>query len=264
MDRLLNKLERRFGRFHIEGLTYILVVAQAFVFLLSLIRPEGISALMMDREAVLGGQVWRLLTYLFIPRTFHPIWIIFALYWLYTMGTALEAQWGPFKYMLFWIVGIVLTTIAAFTLDVQVDNTNLLLALFLAFATIFPDFELRLFFILPVKVKYLAWVGAAGLVVSAGLARGYERLFPLLAVGNYLLFFGGHLYQMLRQGAGRPGRVSRNHAFRRDAQKAGLLVRKCSLCGITNADPNAEFRICTCEKCGGKPTEFCLAHARNH
>src|SRR5689334_5158773 len=114
MERLLARLERRFGRFAFHGLTYALVVAQAVVFVLELTNPGFAQLLALDRDKVMAGQVWRLVTYLFIPPSQSPIWVLFALYWLYLMGTNLESHWGAFKYQFFWLIGMALTTATAF------------------------------------------------------------------------------------------------------------------------------------------------------
>jgi membrane associated rhomboid family serine protease len=265
MDRLLARLERKLGRYAIPGFTWYLVGLQSFVFVMELTNPGFSQYLALDRELVLQGQVWRLLTYLFIPPTTSPIWVLFELYWLYTMGTALEAEWGTFKYQVYWLSGMLFTTVGAFALGVPATNVYLLMSLFLAFATHWPDFEIRVFFLVPVAVKWLALLDGLMLLGMIGMAQGPARLIPVLAVGNYLLFFHRALIDQVRRGAFRARRARAFDSFRRAVREPGdrPRARRCALCGVTDADPNVEFRVCSCAKCG-QATEYCLAHARNH
>jgi hypothetical protein len=192
-----------------------------------------------------------------------PIWVLFALYWLYTRGTALEAQWGAFRYQLYWGLGALCTVIAGFALETPVDNVYLMMSLFLAFATLWPDYQILVFFILPVKVKWLALLDAAGLLAQVARLPGWEKIVPLVAVANYLLFFGRPLLDMISRQSYQAGRAREFRLFKARTE-AAVRQRKCARCGLTDADPGAEFRICDCDKCGGKPTEYCLTHALDH
>jgi membrane associated rhomboid family serine protease len=264
MDRLLARLERRFGRYAVHGLTWYLILAQAFVFVVELTHPGFSAVLMLNRSLVLQGQVWRLVTYLFIPATTSPLWFLFAMYWLHLLGTSLEAQWGSFRYQAFWLIGMFLTTVVAFAFDIPASNVYLLMSLFLAFATLFPDFEIRVFLIIPVKVKWLALLDGLALLGMMGTANGLQKVVPLLAIGNYLLFFAGTLVERVRQGSSRAARSGAGRSFAQEGAPPVRAQRVCKVCGVTDDDREVEFRVCTCEKCGGKPTDFCIAHARNH
>jgi hypothetical protein len=133
------------------------------------------------------------------------------------------------------------------------------MSLFLAFATLWPDYELRIFLILPVRVKWLALLDAAVIAGSVGFGSGWHRLVPLAAVGNYLLFFGPTLYDKLRGFVREGGR-----ARARFRQAAATGPRRCAICGVSADDPDVDIRVCSCETCGGKNRDLCLAHARNH
>lgn len=263
MEKILNQLERRFGKYALGNLTYYLIGIQAVVFVLNITRKGFESFLALDAEKVLAGQVWRLITWVFIPPSDSPIFILFALYWLYIMGTSLEGRWGAFKFELYWIVGMLGTTLVAFFLDIPVTNAYLILSLFLAFATLWPDYSLMIFFVLPVKVKWLALLSAAGLLVWMSGLEGFYKLIPLIAIANYLLFFGQTLYRAVRKAVHQAGRAKDLHQFKTKLREVPPPKRSCSLCGLTDADPRAEFRICSCEKCA-KPTEYCLEHAWKH
>ena len=136
------------------------------------------------------------------------------------------------------------------------------MSLFFAFATLFPDYEIRLFFILPVKVKWLALLsGAFSLFELVGGGTG-TRARSWVAFANYLLFFGGHLAAL--QG---PAHARASGGATRRAGPSATSGRRtharCAICGAKQ-DDGADIRVCSCEKCGGVPRQLCLEHARNH
>lgn len=259
MDRLLTRLERRFGRWAIHNLTWYIVGLGAVVFALEFAKPGFTSMLTLDPELVKRGEVWRLITFLFIPLDASPIFIFFALYLTWMFGTSLEAEWGAFRYNVFYLLGMLGTAAAAFVTGEPASNVYLNTTIFLAFATIFPDFTLLLFFILPVKVKWLGWLAAAGLVVTIATAPLGHKIAVVVAVANYLIFFQGHIRQVFRRSATR----ARSAAQRTKFQPPPPRVRRCAICGKSDDQPDVDIRVCSCDRCG-KPTEYCLEHARNH
>jgi len=264
MERLLDRLERRLGRYTFDNLTLILVGAQAAALVLNLARPGFAQLLVLDPVYVRQGQYWRLFSYLFLPASFEPMWALFSLYWLHWMGTTLENHWGAFKYQAYWLIGALSTALGAFLFGEPANNSYLLMALFLAFATLFPRYEIRLFFIIPVEVRWLALLDALMLCAAVGTADGWAKLLPALAVGNYLLFFTGPLLALLR---GQAVQASRRRERKKFTPPESLAerIRRCATCGITSdSDPDIDFRVCSCAKHGGQSVEFCLAHARDH
>ncbi len=264
MQKILAKLERKYGRYAPANLTYYLVGIQGIVFFFEIMQPGFQSILMLNSDKVLQGQYWRLLTWLFIPATNSPFFFIFALYWLYMMGSYLESHWGAFSYLLYWLVGWLFSTLVAFVFHYPLTNTYILMSLFLAFATLWPNFQLMLFFVLPVPVKWLALVDAILILMMAAALEGWQKLIPLAVLANYLLFFGAHLFNLLR-GFSREGfSAGAKHQFKQKQKVVELVKRSCSVCGVNSDDPTQEFRMCTCEKCGGEPKEFCLKHVWEH
>lgn len=196
----MNKLERKYRKYAIKNLIFYIIAINALVFILDLVAPAGISLdlLVLHPRLVLQGELWRLVTYLFIPPTTSPIWIIFILYFYYIVGSGLEQAWGAFKFNLYYLIGMAGTTAAAFITGIGDTGVYLNLSLFLAFAFLYPDFQVLLFFILPVKVKYLAWLNwalLAGTVILAGLPH---KIAAAAAVVNYFIFFGPDLYRRIR------------------------------------------------------------------
>jgi membrane associated rhomboid family serine protease len=265
MDRWLARLERRFGRYAPSNIIFWIVVGEAVTFGILFVKPDALGLLILDPSAIARGEVWRLVTFLFLPwgdtSGYWAIFTIFALLFLYTIGTSLEAEWGSFRFDLYYLIGVV-ATIASSLLVGPVNNEYLTLSLLLAFATLFPDYEVLLL-ILPVKVK---WLG----ILSGGLltwwfATGPARIKAgiVAAMLNYLLFCGPTLLEKLRGEAARGARQRRLAGFTPDPPRK---PRVCAKCGRSEKDdPSLEFRVCDCqEKCHGRLTEYCLDHARAH
>ena len=265
MDRFLARLQRRFGRYAPGNLTYALVAAQVAGLLLVLGSPGTLKYLIFDIHKILAGEIWRIVTWLAIPPSLSPVWAVFALYWLYAMGTALESEWGAFKFAFYWLMGTLGTMVAAAVAGAPTDNAIFIMTLFLAFATLWPDYEIRVFFVMPVKVKWLAYLDALWLVRDTSSRPGLEKLLPLFGVANYLLFFGPTLLVRLRgfwREASRAGARSRMRRAR--AESALSTERRCAVCGLSNVDPEVELRVCDCERCGGVRRDLCLVHFHDH
>ncbi|MEO8874127.1 MAG: rhomboid family intramembrane serine protease [Polyangiaceae bacterium] len=262
MEKVLARLERRFGNFAVPNLTSFLVGGMALVYVLASMRPSFAEALTLDLAAVRHGQVWRLVTYLFLPTSDSLIGMLFDLYILWMVGSNLEQEWGSFKFNLYYLFGMIGTTIAAAIVGGAVGNVWLNWSLYLAFATMFPEYEIFLFFFLCVRVKWLGLALALYLVFELAMGSWSTRAAIVAALVSYFIFFSGRLVDLLRQ---------RNLEVRQTARRAEsrppppivMAGRACAICKITEED-GADIRVCTCEKCGGKPRELCLQHARNH
>jgi membrane associated rhomboid family serine protease len=265
VERLLARLERKFGPYAPGNLTYGLLVAQIIGLLMFYVAPDKFQYLPFDFDRVMAGEVWRVATWLAIPASTSPLWALFAFYWLYLVGTALEGEWGAFKYLVYFVFGALGTVVAASVAHVPASNNTFLLTLFLAFATLWPDFEIRVMFLIPVRVKWLALLAGLGLVYSVFTAPGLERLVPVAGVANYLLFFHQSLGQLVRSFARQAERAGARNRMRA-AQTAAELpkVRRCAICGASNENPEVDIRVCNCAKCGGVRRDLCLEHARSH
>src|SRR5438270_12584690 len=123
----LDKLERRFGFLGIPGLPRILVGFAALVFGLAWLLPGFTSMLMLDPVRIRHGEVWRLITYIFIPQATSPFWVLLALWFLWWVGVGLDCAWGSFRLALYFLVGMIATTVAAFFVGSYFSNSMLLL-----------------------------------------------------------------------------------------------------------------------------------------
>jgi hypothetical protein len=261
---LLDRLDRKFGRFAIPQVTAGLIACQVIVFLLiqGMPRPEGAEPiemrLLLIPERVLAGEVWRLATFLVMPPMGNPVFAFFFWYLFYLMGTALERYWGTFRYNVYLLIGYVATVAVSF-LTPQMPSSNAFVegSVFLAFAFLCPDFELYLFFLLPVKIKWLALIAWIGYGLALIFGDWLMRLLVLASVCNFLLFFGKDLVLRVRTG----WRSMSRQATRLTA-KAPAYFHRCAVCGITDrTHPQMDFRYCS--QCAGNHG-YCQEHLRNH
>jgi len=257
----LNKLERKFGKYSIKNLMLYIASLNFLVYLLIMVDPNNniVSKLMLKPELVLKGEVWRLITFIFIPPNTSAFFIIFALYFYYIAGRGLEQEWGSFKLNVYYLFGILGTIIASFITKGSATATYLNLSLFLAFARLYPDYELLLFFVIPIKIKYFAYINWVIIIGSIITQKGWAmKLAAIVAVINYFVFFGKDIVTNKVQ-------VRKVHK-RREKFKSEIpyksYIHKCTTCGITEKDnPNIEFRYCS--KCNGY-YEYCTDHIKDH
>jgi membrane associated rhomboid family serine protease len=249
---VLDSLERRFGRFAIPGLIRIVAGFNALVFMLGRINPDFVHMLDLNRSAILRGEVWRLVTYIFIPTTDSPLWILFILLFLWYIGEGLERAWGAFRLNLFYLVGMIGTTVAAFFFGSNFSNSMLNASLFFAFANFYPNEVIYILFILPAKVKWLAWISAALLLCGFVTSPNSYRMALIAAFANYLIFFGPELIRAARN---RHQVADRRRRFEEKSRPEEEALHHCATCGATErTNPNLEFRVAR------NGEEYCLAH----
>lgn len=251
----LDKLERRFGRYAINNLSLWIIGGQAVVFVLALMKFP-VANILYFPQLVLEGEVWRAFTFILQPDgialgelgepilTTSPLWILIGWYLFRLFGGALEREWGEFRFNLFILIGVVCTVIAGlfnvtlfppeYRPEYLVGNFYLMTSVFIAFAILFPNFELHVFFVLPVKVKWLALIFVMGWALSArGLPHWTLILAALVNIG---IFFG----PALMRGAQARQRRQQFDAERKAEQEEAF--HKCVVCGKTdNDDPDMEF-----------------------
>ncbi len=235
----IDKLERRFGHFAMANLALYLVAGQIIVWTANWFKILPVEWFYLNPILVLNGQVWRLVTFLFIPPvTWHPVFLAFAWYIFWMISSALEGKWGTFKFNLFIFLGAAFTVLASLVFPyLYYTNYYIALTVFFAFATLYPNFEFMLFFILPVKVKWLALISLA-LLVYAFLMGGWPSRFIIGAsMANYLLFFGKDLHRSLYY------RKRRQAHTRKMREMQDQPFHTCSVCGATDkSNPEREFR----------------------
>ena len=266
--RFIERFCYKHPNFGIPNLMKYISMANVAFWVLGAINPVLLSYLSFNPYLVLHGQIWRLVTFVFYPPSMGLLAFI-AFYFYYMIGSTLEQYWGTPQFNIYFFTGVVLTVVYGFVmyfitgLSFSVDATYIFLSMFFSFAALFPDMEVLLFFLIPVKIKYLAYIDAAFFAFGVLTTPFPANLLPVVAVLNFFVFFGGDL---LRR---RPRRASTNtvnfrHESRRirSEQRQQLYKHKCAVCGRTDTDyPTLEFRYCS--RCEGYHC-FCQDHINNH
>lgn len=301
----MNELRRKWNRFlynnsdkGIPNLMLFVSVGTLIVWFFMQVDPSNVlyRFLCFNRQLILRGQVWRLFTYIFIPQS-SGIWLFLLLFAYYGIGRMVESVWGTLKFNLFYLCGVVLMDIGALILGTVTSAYNLNLStvasvyylnlsLFLALATLYPDNRVLVMYIIPLKMKYLAWFYLLISVIDV-VGGDFSPIFALL---NYFIFFGKSCVNVL-PGGDRVGsrRMSFSRGGKRKASQSGpnpnwaagyqkrsgystsapkkvvdapAYRHKCSVCGKTDvSNPELEFRYCS--RCNGFYC-YCQDHINNH
>ena len=280
--KFIDKLERKFGRFGIPNLTIYMIVCYVIGYALMIVNPGILNWLSLEPAYILRGQVWRLVTWvLYPPSTSGVLWFAIAvLFFYYPIGTSLERTIGTFKYTLYILSGVVFTILGAFILyfllggNVLVGNVfstyYISLSTFLAYAMCYPDMQVLLMFIIPVKMKWMAIFYVVIVVyemIQYVMAGAWYLVIPIVAsLLNFIIFYFG-TKDFSRYN---PKEIHRRNEFRRAMEPQGRMKsgsgsvtkHKCAICGRTELDdPNLEFR--SCSRCNGN-YEYCQDHLFTH
>lgn len=278
----LNKLERKFGRYAIPNLMLWLIGAYMIGFLLYKVNPAVVSMLVLSPYHVLHGQIWRLVTWIFMPTDTRIIELLFMALLYYQLGTALERAWGTFRFNVYIFGGMLFTVLGAFILygimyiiggagmaqmstmsiAFSISTRYINMSIFLAFAMMYPDMELLLMFIIPIKMKWMAAVYGV-LTAYSFIKSGWGgKVSIFMSLLNFIIFF----FSTRNFKRYTPHEVHRRQKFRAQMREprpgSGITKHKCAICGRTEMDdPTLEFRFCS--KCEGN-YEYCSDHLFTH
>ena len=277
MNHLLNKLERKLGRHAIPNLILWLLAGYAIGFTLAYTAPEVLSLMTLEPYYILRGQVWRLITWVLMPPDTSLLFAVIMMLFYYQLGQSLERTWGSFRFNVYIFGGILFTVIGAFVLygifyalnGIPVTGmgafftTNYInMSIFLAFAVCYPNMQVYLYFIVPVKMKWLAVV-YGGLIVFSLIQTNWAGAVAIISsLLNFLVFYvSTRDFHRIS-----PKEIHRRQAFksqmRQSAPRPGITKHKCAICGRTEKDdPALEIRFCS--KCEGN-YEYCQDHLFSH
>ncbi len=275
----------------IPNLMLYVSLGTAIVYLLSMISDTAVlyDWLYFDRDLILKGQVWRLVSYVLTYSAGNVLLTAISLVCYYSLGRAMENLWGTLRFNLFYLSGILLMDIYGLLFPGMqgfdyVDVSYLNLSLFLAYATLYPDSHFLLFFIIPVKAWIFAVFDLAITlynVITLSIPYFFfpYNLFPLVALGNYFLFFGKDVLNVIPVS----WRVNARRLFKKKPknQKSNVIqfqsagsyeastakpkepyTHRCTICGRTDvSNPELEFRYCS--RCNGYHC-YCEDHISNH
>lgn len=288
--KFIQLLEKKFGKYSIPNLMKYIIVLYGVGILIYSINPYAFMFLGLEIDKVLKGEVWRLVTFLIPYNTFRDIFfVILKAYIFYMIGNALDNAWGSFRLNLYFFSAVIFNIVAAFIVygifGVNIlGNVMLILAspldiiyssMFFAFAALYPNTQFMLYFIIPVKVKYLAWISGAFYIVNIFRfiqSKFYFGIIPIfVSLANFLIFyFSTRNYRRIS-----PWEIERRARFRRQIKEGmrtgnttefkgrNVITRhKCAICGKTELDDDdLEFRFCS--KCDGN-YEYCMEHLFTH
>ena len=283
----INRLERKFGRYAISNLMLYVTIMYAVGFLIVLINPTFYyQYLTLDANAILHGQIWRIFTFIMEPPTTSFLWIFFSLSLYYFSGSNLERVWGAFRFNLYFFSGVLFHVFAAILvylltgISMQMGTTYLNLSLFLVFAALFPDTQFMIYFVIPVRVKWLAVLDLVlfGYAILQAFMPAYggdpvygiwykaNALAAVVSLLNFLIFYLG----TRKANPYTPKQMKRKHEFKQNIRRAERPMQmhpngarhRCAVCGRTELDDeNLEFRYCS--KCNGN-YEYCQDHLFTH
>lgn len=196
----LYSFERKHPRFGIPNLMTYIVIGMLFVYVFDLLAAYASlsSYLNFDAVLILRGEYWRVITFIFLPPSTSALFIVFSLYLSYIIGSSLESEWGSCIFSVYYTIGIIGSIIAGFITGFAY-NYYLNLSLFFAFTILFPDYQLTIFFIIPIKVKYLAVLDAMFFIVSFIIGNWPQRAALLASLINLIIFFSGTFYRNIKQ-----------------------------------------------------------------
>ena len=266
-------------RFGIPNLMRVIVIGNVAVYVLMLLTQandaNALSFLTFNLNALLHGEVWRLVTFVFVPAYSSPFALLISLYFYYWIGSTLERQWGTAKFNLYYISGALLTVLGVVLASLITGNPYLTaagtgyvnLSMFFAFAFLFPDTTVLLFFILPVRMKWLAYLDGAlfafDIIKAIGAHNWAGVVLPIVALLNFAVFIWPEVHYLAARTKRQysPKTVQYKQAVKQQEKEKGYH-HKCAVCGRTDTDyPDLQFRYCS--KCAGYHC-FCQDHIFNH
>lgn len=298
----MSRFEKKFGKYAIKNISLALIMCYGCGYLISWMNPAFLSYLTLNPyEIIFHGQVWRLVTWLIVPPESFSFFTLIMLYFYYSIGTTLERTWGTYRYNVYLFLGMIFTAVGAFVLMgygylfgaeaiamYGAENYFAILAsrfstyyvnmsIFLAFASTFPNMQVLLFFLIPIKVKVLGiiygvlllyqfitgygdgLISYGGMIMPAQVLTVADRFVIGASLLNFVVFFltGRSMIHLS------PKQVKRRQEFKREVKKTVKITRhKCAVCGRTEeSNPELEFRFCS--KCEGN-YEYCQEHLFTH
>ncbi len=284
MEKFLNRLERKIGKYAIRNLSLYIIIAYVIGYILAF--TGSLEFISLNPYYLARGQVWRIITWIIVPPGSFDIFTIIMLYFYYQIGMALERTWGAFRYNVYIFSGIIFTVIgavvlyaistyngldpvAAGTLVSRGFSTYYInLSIFLAFAATYPNVSVLLFFVIPVKMKWMAYIYAIMLAYQFAISGAAGRIAIVMSLLNFLVFFfSTRNYKSIS-----PKEMYRKRAYKNATAGAyntarstgsGVITKhKCAICGRTEKDgDDLEFRFCS--KCNGN-YEYCNEHLFTH
>lgn len=268
----LDKMERKFGRYALSNLSLYMIITYAAGYLIELVAPVMVQFLTLEPALILRGQIWRLVSWLLIPPdNTKPLFLVITLYFYYSIGNTLERTWGSFRYNVYIFGGILTSIIGAFILYFALGGGNIGLgsafstyyismSILLAFAATYPNMQVLLMFIIPLKIKWLGIAYGVMIVAELILVSWPVRVVIICSLMNFIIFF----FSTRNMRRYSPKEIRRKQVYKQAVHKSQVNItkHKCAICGRTEKDgDHLEFRFCS--KCNGN-YEYCQDHLFTH
>lgn len=287
----MSKFEKKFGKYAIQNLSLILVICYAVGYILQTIAPNIISLLTLNPyEIIFHGQIWRLVTWVVLtPYGMNIFSLLIMMLFYYSIGTSLERTWGTYRYNVYLFGGMLITILGSFLAmglsylfygnelsisSVVAENFfgqaalmfstyYINMSIFLAYAATFPQAQVLLMFIIPIRVKWLGIIYGVILVFDfiTGTGSSVWDIFYRISIGaslaNFVIFWFASRHHLS------PKQMKRRQQFKAEVRRNSKITKhKCAICGRTDEDdPTLEFRFCS--KCNGN-YEYCQYHLFTH
>ena len=272
----MDRLEKKMGRYAIPNITRVFIVANLLGAVLYMVFKEyAIYLFTFDGAAILHGQFYRLFTWILYPTGGLSFFSLLFIFCLWMLGDSLERYLGSFRMNLYFFGGIILNIVVGmlvyviFHISISLSMYHILFSLYLMLGLFMPEAEVRLYFVLPIRMKWLTILYFVMLAydvysyfrmgVGYGIKYGSEIV---LAVVNLLFFVYSCKNRLSRK------QKRKQREFRAEFKAAeprpgsGITRHKCAICGRTELDdPNLQFRFCS--KCEGN-FEYCQEHLFTH
>jgi len=249
-NSLLGKLERKFGKFGFKYLTMVIVIGMGIVGVLDycLLRigyfPLS-SLISFNKARILQGEVWRVFTFIFVPESTSPIFLLLSIYFFWLMGTTLSREWGDFRFTVYYLLGY-LGAVASGFITGYASNYYLNLSLFLAFAILNPNMQVLLFFFIPIKVKWLAILDMAIILIDLVLYPLPYKILIVFSLINVILFFWRNLFNIIKNFFRRQRykrEINRGYSeFEREEKKRNKRIKKAKVRIVKDEDEQSQSK----------------------
>lgn len=274
--KFLDKMERKFGRYAIKGLTSYIIAAYVIGYVILLMKSDWLNYLTLEPYYIFRGQIWRLITWIIVPPSGFGVFTILMLLFYFSIGTTLERTWGIFRYNVYIFGGLFFTVLAAlicyaiqmlvpglaiYSIGWAFSTYYICMSMYLAFAMTYPDMVVYFYGILPLKMKWLSAIYVASMIVEFIISGWVSRVAIVASFLNCFIFF--IMTRNLRRFT--PHEIKRKQEFKKSVAQAQPKMQyrfKCAVCGRTDEDhPELEFRYCS--KCNGSYV-YCNDHLFTH
>jgi uncharacterized membrane protein YciS (DUF1049 family) len=288
----MSNFEKRFGKYAIKNLSLVLILCYGIGYIIQQVNPVFMQYLSLDPYQILHGQIWRIVTWIVSPPPGYNLFsLLIMMLFLYSIGTALERVWGTYRYNVYLISGILFTVVGslvalglaylfygeyvssaenaryAFAVASSYFTTfYIYMSIFLAYSVTFPNAQILLMFIIPIKVKWLGILYGVMLLFNFIIASGqasiglmFYRVSMVVSLLNFFLFWFRSKNRMHMS----PKQIKRRQQFKQEVKRNVKITKhKCAVCGRSeDDDPTLEFRFCS--KCNGN-YEYCQHHLFTH